>query len=98
MDSTAKKRAIRALKHQSARVFTDKVTHEPWHDIECMYFFCDEDRALPLPVQNQMAELMGPKALKFHTLGSHSPFLSKVEDVVEGLEYAAKEGLRRARV
>lgn len=96
MDSEAQKKAISALKHQSAAVFTDTVTYEPWQDIECMYFFCDEDKALPLPVQSQMAELLGPNAAKFHTVASHSPFLSQVGDVVKGLEHAAEEGQRRA--
>ncbi|KAH6876380.1 Alpha/beta hydrolase fold-1 [Thelonectria olida] len=98
MDAGAQKKAIGALKHQSAPVFTDAVTYEPWQDIECMYFFCDEDKALPLPVQSQMAQLLGPKAVTFHTAASHSPFLSQVDDVVQGLEYAAKEGQERARV
>ncbi|KAH7022209.1 Alpha/beta hydrolase fold-1 [Ilyonectria destructans] len=96
MDSEAQKKAISALKHQSAAVFTDTVTYEPWQDIECMYFFCNEDKALPLPVQSQMAELLGPNAAKFHTVASHSPFLSQVGDVVKGLEHAAEEGQRRA--
>ncbi|KAM5344445.1 hypothetical protein ACJ41O_012981 [Fusarium nematophilum] len=97
VDAEGQKRAIGALKHQSARVFTDGVNYEPWHDIECMYFFCDEDKGLPLPVQDQMAGLLGPNAPKFHSKTSHSPFLSKVDDVVKGVEYAAEEGKARAK-
>lgn len=97
MNSEAQKKAISALKHQSAAVFTDVVTYEPWHDIECMYFFCDDDRALPLLVQRQMAQMLGPCAATFHSVASHSPFLSQVGDVVKGLEYAADQGQQRVR-
>ncbi|KAF5011076.1 hypothetical protein FDECE_2815 [Fusarium decemcellulare] len=97
MDEEAQKKTIAALQHQSAPVFTGTVTYEPWHDIECMYFFCDDDQALPLPIQEQMAQMLGSKALSFHTKASHSPFLSQVDDVVKGLEYAAEEAKARAR-
>lgn len=57
-----------------------------------MYFFCDGDKALPLPVQQQMATLLSPAAPSFHTKGSHSPFLSEIQELVEGLEHAARVG------
>ncbi|KXJ87929.1 Alpha/beta hydrolase fold-1 [Microdochium bolleyi] len=91
------KQAIAKLKHQSAPVFTDPVTYEPWHEIDCMYFFCDGDKALPLPVQQQMATFLGPVAASFHTKGSHSPFLSEVQEVVEGLEHAARVGQEKSK-
>ncbi|KAF7555887.1 hypothetical protein G7Z17_g1828 [Cylindrodendrum hubeiense] len=91
------KNAVAALKHQSAPVFTDGVTYEPWHDIDSMFFFCDADQALPLQVQQGMAAMLGPDAASFHTKGSHSPFLSQVQEVVDGLEYAAKVGQEKIR-
>ncbi|KAF4120863.1 hypothetical protein GMORB2_2349 [Geosmithia morbida] len=87
------KKVLSALKHQSRRVFTDVVTYEPWHDIDCLYFFCDDDQALPLPIQQGLALSLGPNAPSFHVKASHSPFLSKPQEVAEGLEYAAKVGL-----
>jgi hypothetical protein len=89
------KKAIAAIKHQSAPVFTDCVTYEPWHEIQCQYFFCDADKALPLPVQEHMASQLGPNVITYHTKGSHSPFLSEVQEVVEGLEYGAKVAQER---
>ncbi|KAL2688960.1 hypothetical protein Neosp_003010 [[Neocosmospora] mangrovei] len=95
VEAEAQKKALDALKHQSGRVFTDTVTYEPWHDIDCFYFFCDSDQALALPIQQHMASLLGPDAASFHSQGSHSPFLSQPQEVVEGLEYAAKVGLEK---
>ncbi|KAF5000515.1 hypothetical protein FGRMN_1682 [Fusarium graminum] len=97
LSDEALQRSLQTLKHQSARVFTDTVTYEPWHDIECMYFFCDEDKALIPAVQEQMAGMLGPRALHYHAKASHSVFLSQVDETVKGLECAAAEGERRAR-
>ncbi|OLN96282.1 Methylesterase 7 [Colletotrichum chlorophyti] len=91
------KKAIADLKHQSAPVFSDAVTYEPWHEIDCMYFFCDEDKAIPLAVQQGMAALLGTNAITYSSKASHSPFLSKPDDVAEGLELAAKFGQERVR-
>ncbi|KAH8659749.1 Alpha/beta hydrolase fold-1 [Ilyonectria robusta] len=97
VEPEAQKKAIVALKHQSASVFTDAVTYEPWHDIDSMFFFCDADQALPLPVQQGMAALLGPNATSFHSKASHSPFLSQAQEVVDGLEYAAKVGQEKIK-
>ncbi|KAF4448337.1 hypothetical protein F53441_8236 [Fusarium austroafricanum] len=88
--------SLKTLKHQSARVFTDTVTYEPWHDIETMYFFCDEDKALFPVVQEQMAAMLGPNAVQFHSKASHSVFLSMVDETVKGVELAVEEGKKRA--
>lgn len=57
-----------------------------------MYFFCEADKALPLAIQQQMAQALGADAPTFTSVGSHSPFLSQPQEVVEGVEYAAKVG------
>ncbi|KAH7136936.1 Alpha/beta hydrolase fold-1 [Dactylonectria estremocensis] len=98
MEPEAQKKAIATIKHQSAKVFTDAVTYEPWHDIEAMFFYCDADQALPLPVQQGMAALLGPNAASFHSNAGHSPFLSQAQHVVDGLEYAAKVGQEKNKV
>jgi hypothetical protein len=85
-------KAIAAIKHQSAPVFTDEVVYEPWHDVQCMFFYCDADKALPLVVQEQMASLLGPKALTYHSKGSHSPFLSEVQEVGVGTRCGTGSG------
>ena len=96
LSGNALQEAMKTLTHQSARVFTDTVTYEPWHDIECMYFFCDDDKALIPVAQEQMAGLLGPKAVHFHSKASHSVCLSQIDDTGKGREYAAEEGKKRA--
>ncbi|RGP77717.1 hypothetical protein FLONG3_4176 [Fusarium longipes] len=93
VDAETQKKAIDALKHQSRRVYSDIVEYEPWHDVPCFFIFCDEDRAIPLAIQENMASLLGPNAGSLHVKSSHSPFLSLPDETVKGLEQAAKEGL-----
>ncbi|GJC83264.1 hypothetical protein CT0861_06105 [Colletotrichum tofieldiae] len=97
VEPDTRRKAIEQLQHQSAAVFDDVVTYEPWHDIDSMFFFCDEDKAIPLAIQQHMAGLLGPNAITFSSKASHSPFLSKPEDVAEGLILAAKVGQERVR-
>ncbi|KAK7551442.1 Alpha/beta hydrolase fold-1 [Phyllosticta citricarpa] len=87
--------AIAKLKHTSAAVFSSPVTYEPWHDMPTFFLYCDADAALPLPVQDQFVALLGAGATTFHSKGSHSPFLSVPEEVVEGLELAARTGVEK---
>ncbi|KAJ0160934.1 hypothetical protein CTA2_7055 [Colletotrichum tanaceti] len=97
VEPQAQKKAVEDLLHQGAGGFDDVVTHEPWHDMDCMYFFCEDDRAIPLAVQQNMAGLLGPNAVTYSSKASHSPFLSRPEDVAEGLEIAVKAGQERVR-
>ncbi|CAN8103534.1 unnamed protein product [Discula destructiva] len=90
-----KAKAISKLKHQSAAVFQDEVTYQPWEDMECMYFYCEDDRALVHPVQKQFGATLGENAISYTCKGSHSPFLSEPDTVVEGLLYGASEVQKR---
>ncbi|KAL6408307.1 hypothetical protein AUP68_08163 [Ilyonectria robusta] len=49
------KKFIGLLRPEPLKIFEDKITYEPWHDIECAYICCDDDRAIPLLVQEEMA-------------------------------------------
>lgn len=89
------KNAISKLQHQSAAVFRDEVTYQPWEDMECMYFYCDDDRALLPVIQKQLAPMLGENAISYTCKGSHSPFLSEPDSVVEGLLHGAKEVQKR---
>lgn len=70
--------------------------HEPWHSLPCMYIFCEEDQAIPMFVQESMAELLGDYS-QFRCESSHSPFLSMPDKLAEGCELAAKIGLEKAK-
>jgi hypothetical protein len=89
------KGAVSRLQHQSARIFRDEATYQAWEDIESMYFFCEDDRALPPSMQKQMAVTFGAGAISWATKGSHSPFLAEPDNVVEGLLHGAREAQKR---
>lgn len=59
--------------------------------------YCDRDQAIPLEVQHSFANTLG-EPITFHVDASHSPFLSRPEEVVCGLEIGLKEGLARIDV
>jgi hypothetical protein len=63
--------------------------------MECMYFFCEEDRALLHPIQKQLAGMLGENAITYSLNASHSPFLSAPDKVVEGLLHGATEVQKR---
>ncbi|KAH7231344.1 Alpha/beta hydrolase fold-1 [Fusarium redolens] len=92
------KEAAAALTHECVRAWTDEVDYEPWHDMHCLYFVCEEDRAVPAAVQEQMAQILGPDSVIFRSRTSHSPFLSAVQDVVDGVEKAAHSGQMRVQL
>ncbi|KAH8879964.1 alpha/beta-hydrolase [Thozetella sp. PMI_491] len=86
------KQALEDIRHQSGPIFTDGVGYEPWHEVTCSYVVCDEDRALPRLVQEQMVTMLSSNALVVHINASHSPFISKVQETADALEKAAKVG------
>ncbi|KAK8043154.1 hypothetical protein PG994_013637 [Apiospora phragmitis] len=89
--------AVANLCLQSKQVFLDSVAYEPWNDgVECAFYFCDEDKALPPPIQEQLAAQLGPNAITYHAKTSHSPFLSEVDEVATFLIDVAKQGQERA--
>lgn len=63
----------------------------------CMYLYCKEDRALVPEAQDVMIQNMKETGdvTVFHCDGSHSPFLSMPDKVVECLELAAKLGTEK---
>ncbi|KAH7124689.1 Alpha/beta hydrolase fold-1 [Dactylonectria macrodidyma] len=96
--SDLQKEAVAAVKHECVRAWTDEVDYQPWHDIHCLYFVCEEDRAVPVAVQEQMAQILGPDSIIFWSRSSHSPFLSAVQDVVDGVEKAAESDQMRVEL
>ncbi|KAI9726852.1 MAG: hypothetical protein M1834_001486 [Cirrosporium novae-zelandiae] len=90
---------ISKLKHTSASVFSDAATNEPWNDgLPCMFLFCDQDHAIPPPVQDGMSKLLGEGAPGYHADASHSVFLSKPECVKEACDVATKAGREKSGI
>lgn len=70
--------AIARLKPQSVVVVTETVAAAAWHTIPSTYVVCTQDRAIPPVIQEQMAQ----RATSVRHLNtSHSPFLSRPDDV-----------------
>ncbi|MFC5213307.1 alpha/beta hydrolase [Streptomyces coerulescens] len=66
-------RSVRKLVPQSVRSFSERVTKAGWPAVPSTYIICDQDKALPLQVQ----ETLAARAKDVHRLKSgHSPFLS----------------------
>lgn len=55
-----------------------------------MYIFCDQDAAIPLPLQESFAATLD-NPVTYHVDTSHSAFLSMPDKVIDGLEVALKE-------
>jgi pimeloyl-ACP methyl ester carboxylesterase len=72
--------ATARLEPQSMAAVKDPVTAVAWRDIPSTYVICDLDQAIPVPAQ----EMLSGRAGAVHRLdASHSPFLSRPDEVVE---------------
>ena len=73
-------RAAARLSRQSVAAIATPQTAAAWQSLPSTYLICDEDRAVPPPVQ----EAMSARATTVRRLpASHSPFLSRPGDVAE---------------
>ncbi|KAE9576845.1 hypothetical protein CGCF415_v010903 [Colletotrichum fructicola] len=93
VDPVLKAKAIAELSWESKRVFSDDATYEPWNEgIEVMYFHTQQDQAIPLATQEAMAAQFPAGYTTFYANTSHSPFLSRPDLVIEGVELAVTNG------
>ena len=81
------------LKHPKAAQFT-AVSHEAFREVPVTYLLCENDQGLPVEVQKMMFGKIEEAGVKVVTIesceGSHSPFLSMPEKVVEVVVRAAE--------
>ncbi|KAH7370556.1 Alpha/beta hydrolase fold-1 [Rhexocercosporidium sp. MPI-PUGE-AT-0058] len=78
------------MSHSSTSVFATPSTFEPWaNDVDCAYIFCTEDNALPLPIQQQMAQQLGPEPVTWSLKAGHCPFMSIPDQLLEVVKKAA---------
>jgi pimeloyl-ACP methyl ester carboxylesterase len=66
--------AVARLGHQSLAAFEQPVTGAAWRTVPSTYVVCERDAAIPVFVQESMAERSG-RVLRMPT--AHSPFLSR---------------------
>ncbi|KAL4899313.1 hypothetical protein BDW74DRAFT_183846 [Aspergillus multicolor] len=68
----------------SRLVFEGQNTYQPWQDIPCAYIICEQDLALPLSLQEMLAQKVGGPEGKFRLPCGHCPFLG-IPDRLAGL-------------
>jgi pimeloyl-ACP methyl ester carboxylesterase len=80
-------RAIAQLKPESLSAFTERQKEAAWRTAPSTYVVCEQDRAIPVPAQEQMSA----RATNTDRLAtSHSPFLSQPGAVARLIADAAK--------
>lgn len=82
------------VKHPKIAQYT-AVSHEAFREVPVTYLLCEKDKAIPVEVQKMMIDKMEESGVKVGRIescqGSHSPFLSMPEKVVEVVVRAAQE-------
>lgn len=87
LDGEAQAKWIKEMTHTSTSLFSSPSAYEPWtKGTKCGYIFCSEDNALPLPVQQHMAEQLGPEPATVTLKAGHCPFLSMPDQLVEAVQ------------
>ena len=72
---------------------TSKVSYSAWKDFHTTYVLCEEDNAIPLPVQELMiadAEEKGANIDVYRMQSSHSPFLSQTQRLADFIRQVAE--------
>lgn len=68
--------------HICRGAFEGAATYEPRHEIPSAYILCEDDRAIPLPLQEQMAQRLKTK-FEYRIKSSHMPFIGMPDTVAD---------------
>lgn len=79
-DSAAEAAVARLHRRQSLAPFGQRLTYAAWRTFPSTYVICEQDRAVPVPVQEAMARRC-TSTVRLAT--SHSPFLSRPTEFAE---------------
>ncbi|KAF1348406.1 alpha/beta-hydrolase [Lizonia empirigonia] len=74
-----------ALEAHSYPVFSQKTSWMPCQELPCTYVFCTRDNAIPIARQRAMVEASGVRFGEVVIEAGHSPFLSTVDELVDGI-------------
>ncbi len=80
--------AVGRLGLQSLSSFRQPLTRAAWREVPSTYVVCEDDRAIPLPVQEQMSRRSGSVV---RMAAGHSPFLSSPGELARALRRIAEE-------
>ena len=88
VDAAVAAAAVGRLKAQSSAAFSDEVTTVAWRDKPTTYVVTEQDAIFPLPAQEALAARSGSTVVRMDT--SHSPFLSKPDELADIIEDALR--------
>ncbi|KAH6717914.1 hypothetical protein BKA61DRAFT_716467 [Leptodontidium sp. MPI-SDFR-AT-0119] len=78
------------ISQYSASMFATPSTFEPWvNGIDCAYIFRTKDKGLPLPIQRQMPQQLGPGPARWSLKAGHCPYMVISNQALEALRKAA---------
>lgn len=83
---------ISKLETFSYRMYFQKTTWAPYKEVASSFVYCTKDNAIPLQVQQGMVKGAGVSFRETTVEAGHSPFLSKVDEVVGAIVGAAESG------
>ena len=87
VDSHEADRAVDQLLPTSMSAFTETLNSAAWKTIPSSYIVCEQDHAIPVFLQEQMALRA---STTYRLSSSHSPFLSRTSDLVALIEKIAE--------
>jgi pimeloyl-ACP methyl ester carboxylesterase len=74
-----KKELAKHVQSMSWKSFTSTVTYTAWRDIPTTYLHCENDRAIPIAIQEALISATGGAFKTERCDADHSPFQSKPE-------------------
>ena len=89
MEEGLAKKAVGLLQHQCILATVEEQRYAAFRYIPSTYIICEEDRAIPMAVQEMFIAQGGLWTVVRMKNVSHSPFLSKPEETAALIEEAA---------
>ncbi|GAM42249.1 hypothetical protein TCE0_044f16035 [Talaromyces pinophilus] len=81
---------VKAMRPHSYKTFFSKTTYAAYKNIPSTYFLCTNDNSLPFENQQKMVAESGANFTTVTFDASHSPFLSKPDEVFRAVQEAAQ--------
>lgn len=88
-------KALSALRPHSYQTFHSPCTYAAWKEVPSTYLYCLQDAAIPVSVQKMMVEETAKGYIMATEMvdASHSPFISKPDEVTASIRRAAGEDI-----
>ncbi|KAF3033744.1 hypothetical protein E8E12_002963 [Didymella heteroderae] len=90
LDKAVQDEQISSLQTFSYQMYFQKTTWAPYKEVASSFVYCTKDNAIPLPIQQGMVKGSGASFKETTVEASHSPFLSKVDEVTKAIVEAAE--------